>query len=213
MPRSVSKKRPNKFSFLIERAKSLGAVQAEIISPNKIAVENRVLLKCRTGCQSYGQKLTCPPFTPGPDEFRKMLKEYRHILIVKFKGDAEADETVGRSLLKNQYSPDVSPEVKEQTKTFWNVWNSNKKQFLFSMLELEKAAFNAGYTFALTTTVGSCALCEKCNVEGKCVHPTMARYPEHALGVNVKKTLAAIGWTLHFPFEKHPEGIGMMLID
>jgi predicted metal-binding protein len=41
----------------------------------------------------------------------------------------------------------------------------------------------------------------------------MARYPEHALGVNVKKTLKNIGMSIKFPFEKHPEGIGMLLID
>jgi len=213
MPKPSSKRKSKELNFLIEKAKGLGAIQAEITSPDKIVVENRVLLKCRTGCQSYGNKLTCPPFTPSPDEFRKMLKEYRHVLIVKFKGEAEAEDTIGRSLLKNQFSPEVSSEIREETKTFWNEWNSNKKQYLLAMLELEKTAFNVGYTFALTTTVGSCSLCEKCNIEGTCLHPTMARYPEHALGVNVKKTLANIGWTLKFPFEKHPEGIGMMLID
>jgi len=31
--------------------------------------------------------------------------------------------------------------------------------------------------------------------------------------VNVKKTLKNIGMSIPFPFEKHPEGIGMFLID
>ena len=213
MPRSVHKKTPKEFSFLIDKAISLGAIQAEIVSPAKVAVENRVLLKCRTGCQSYGNKLTCPPFAPSPDEFRRILKEYRHILIVKFGGKADADKTVGRSLLKNQYSAEVPPEIRQRTKAFWDEWGGDKKRFLHAMLELEKTAFNAGYTLALTTAIGSCALCEKCNVGGSCLHPTMARYPEHAMGVNVKKTLANIGWTVNFPFEGHPEGIGMVLID
>ena len=41
----------------------------------------------------------------------------------------------------------------------------------------------------------------------------MARYPEHALGMNVKKTLKNAGMSIKFAFEKHPEGIGMLLID
>ena len=81
------------------------------------------------------------------------------------------------------------------------------------MLELEKAAFNRGCTLAVALTAGSCTLCEKCNMEGTCVHPTMARYPEHGLGVNVKKTLKKIGMSVKFPFERNPEGIGMLLIE
>jgi len=81
------------------------------------------------------------------------------------------------------------------------------------MLELEKDAFNRGYTLALSLTAGSCTLCAKWNMEATCTHPTMARYPEHALGVNVKKTLKNAGMSIKFPFVKHPEGIGMLLID
>ncbi len=82
-----------------------------------------------------------------------------------------------------------------------------------AMLALEKAAFNEGYPLAIALTAGSCTLCEKCNMEGTCTHPSMARYSEHALGVNVKKTLKNIGMSITFPFEIHPEGIGMLLID
>jgi predicted metal-binding protein len=58
MPKYVPKKTPKKFNFLIERAKEPGAVQAEDLIPVKIAVENRALLKCRTGCQYCGNKLS-----------------------------------------------------------------------------------------------------------------------------------------------------------
>ncbi len=178
-----------------------------------MVVENRILLKCRTGCDSYGRKFVCPPFTPTPDEFRQILKEYKNILIVKFPANVEAEENVGRSLQKNQCAPDIPPDLKDRTKKFWNDWGNDKKQILLAMLELEKVAFNRGYTFALALTAGSCTLCEKCNIEGTCAHPTMARYPEHALGVNVKKTLKNAGMSIKFPFVRHPEGIGMLLID
>jgi predicted metal-binding protein len=48
-------------------------------------------------------------------------------------------------------------------------------------------------------------------MEATYTHPTMARHAEHVLGVNVKKT--HVGISIEFPFEKHPEGIRILLID
>jgi predicted metal-binding protein len=213
MRKQKAKGKKEGFDFLLEEAKRLGAREAKIIGSNKVVVENRVLLKCRAGCDSYGKKFVCPPYTPTPDEFRRMLKEYHKVLIVKFPAEAEAEEEVGRSLQKNQCSPAIPPDLRERTNKFWNVWGADKRRILLAMLELEKAAFNRGYTLAVSLTAGSCTLCAKCDMEATCTHPTMARYPEHALGVNVKKTLRNAGLSIKFPFEKHPEGIGMLLID
>ncbi len=213
MIRQKPKGKTKEFDFLLEEARRLGALEAKIIPPNKVVVEDRVLLKCRLGCHMYGRKFVCPPFTPAPDQFRKMLKEYGAILVVKFPAYAEADEEVGRSLLKNEYSSDTPPGVKGRTKKFWDAWDADKRRILLAMLDLEKAAFNRGYPLAVALTAGSCTLCEKCNLQGNCTHQTMARYCEHALGVNVKKTLKNIGMSVKFPFEKNPEGIGMLLID
>ena len=213
MPKQKAKGKNREFDFLLEEAKKLGAREAKIIGSNKVVVEDRVLLKCRTGCDSYGKKFVCPPFTPTPDEFRKMLREYRKVLIVKFPAEAEAEEDVGRSLQKNQCSPAIPPDLRERTKEFWDLWGGDKRRILLAMLDLEKTAFNRGYTLAASLTAGSCTLCVKCNMEATCTHPTMARYPEHALGVNVKKTLKNAGMSIRFPFERHPEGVGMLLID
>ena len=127
------------------------------------------------------------PFMSTSEEFRKILKEYGKVLVVKFKAEAEADEEVGRSLLKNLYASDISPENKDRTNSFWEAWGEDKRRLLLKMLELEKTAFNRGYILALALTPGSCALCSKCNVQGTCTNPSMARYPEHALGINLKK--------------------------
>lgn len=213
MRKQEAKKKQHEFNFLLDEAKRLGALEATIISSDKVVVEDRVLLKCKTGCDSYGKKFVCPPFTPTPDEFRKMLKEYKKVLILKFPAQAEAEEDVGRSLHKNRYSPETPSDLRERTEKFWDVWGSDKRRILLAMLALEKAAFNRGYTLAVSLTAGSCTLCAKCNMEATCAHPTMARYPEHALGVNVKKTLKNAGISINFPFERNPEGIGMLLID
>jgi predicted metal-binding protein len=213
MPKQSSKKRNGKFRFLVEEARRLGAIETKIVTPAKVVVEDRVLLKCRTGCNAYGHRFTCPPHAPTPQEFRQILREYRAILVAKFPAEAEADEYVGRSLVKNLCAPDTPADLRTRTKEFWDIWGGDKRRILLAMLALEKAAFNQGYTLAIALTAGSCALCENCNMEGSCAHPTVARYPEHGLGVNVKKTLKNIGMSITFPFEKHPEGIGILLID
>ena len=213
MDKQRSKRKTKEFDFLLEEAKKLGALETKIISPDKVVVEDRVLLKCRAGCDSYGHKFVCPPFTPTPDEFRRMVKEYGNILIVKFPADAEAEEDVGRSLQKNLHASGTPPDLRNRTKKFLDAWSGDKRRILLAMLDLEKTAFNRGYTLAFALTAGSCTLCAKCNIEGSCAHPTMARYCEHALGVNVKKTLKNAGMSIKMPFERHPEGIGMLLID
>ncbi len=213
MLKRMPKESVSKFQFLVKEARRLGAVEAKIVTPGKVVVEDRVLLKCRTGCNMYGHKFVCPPHTPTPQEFRKILREYRAILVAKFPAEAEADEDVGRSLVKNLCAPDTPADLRTRTKEFWDTWGGDKRRILLAMLSLEKAAFDQGCTLAIALTAGSCVLCEKCNMEGTCVHPSMARYPEHALGVNVKKTLKNLGMSITFPFEKHPEGIGMLLID
>ena len=204
----------HEFDFLRTLALNLGATEARVIPAGAVVVENRVVLKCRIGCDDYGKKLTCPPFVPKVDEFRKMLKDYKYALIVKFKSPAEADKDVSRNLLRSQYDSTISRDLREKASKFWSDWKNDKKRILLAALELEKAAFNKGYTFAVGFTSGSCGLCEKCNVEaGICLHPTMARCPEHAVGVNMKKTAEKAGMPISFPIKGKPEPTALLLID
>ena len=204
----------DEFDFLRTLALNLGAAEAKVIPAQEIVVENRVVLKCRVGCDDYGRKLTCPPYTPKVDEFRKMLKDYKYALIVKFKSPAEAGEEVSRSLLRSQYDSTMSKGLRDKASKFWTEWKGDKKRILLAVLELEKSAFEKGYTFAVGFTSGSCGLCEKCNVQaGICLHPTMARCPEHAVGVNMKKTAEKAGMPIFFPIKGKPEPTALILID
>ena len=139
-----SKEKSSEFQFLVEEARRLGAIEAKIVTPGKVVVEDRVLLKCKTGCNAYGHRFVCPPYTPTPQEFRKILREYRAILVAKFPAEAEADEDVGRSLVKNLCAPDTPADLRTQTKEFWDTWGGDKRRILLAMLALEKAAFNQG---------------------------------------------------------------------
>lgn len=203
-----------RLDLIREKALELGAAQAKLIPAEEIVLENRVILKCRLGCDEYGRKLTCPPYTIAVDEFRKMLGEYHWALLLKFHSQASAGPEVATSLLRTEYDADVCAERKAEAAAFWATWKKQKVEILLAVLELERTAFNLGYTLALGFTSGSCSLCEKCNtVAGICLHPTMARLPEHAVGIHMKATMAKAGMPLSFPFREHPELTGLLLID
>lgn len=209
----LSSKEMEKFSFLKENALKMGAIETKLISADDIYVENRVTLKCKVGCIGYGKKLTCPPHVPTPNEFREILGEYQHAMLLKFKSPAEADEDLICSIYKSWLDPNVPKDLKEKADEFWTDYFDCGKEILDIMLELEKSAFNAGYTFALAFTNGSCRLCEVCNTaSGICIHPSRARISEHAVGINIQKTARKAGMKLDFP-AKNPEPMTILLID
>ena len=72
----------NKFCQL---AIKLGASDAKPIKASDIIVRNWVRLKCQYGCGGYGKRLTCPPYSPKLEEFRKVLKEYNWAVLLRFK--------------------------------------------------------------------------------------------------------------------------------
>jgi predicted metal-binding protein len=202
------------YQFLVDTAISLGAADAKVIPVSDVVVENRVALKCRAGCIGYGKKLTCPPYVPTPDEFRKILSEYTCALLVKFISPAEADENVICSIYRYWLDPKAPADKNEKATQFWKDHFNGTESFAPMMLELERIAFNAGNTFALAFVNGSCRLCETCNVKGGiCVHPTQARIPEHAVGVNMVKTAENAGMSIKFPVQGHPELMALLLID
>jgi predicted metal-binding protein len=203
-----------KFDFLRKLAIELGAADAKVIPASKVAVEDRVVLKCKMGCNNYGKTLACPPYTPTPVEFRKIVSEYSFALFMKFKSKAEADEEAAKYLSRAETDPTVPQNVKERVQNFWLVWNDEKKKLLRAVVSLEKEAMSKGYSFAIGFVSGSCPLCEKCNVETKiCLNPTMMRYSEEGVGVAVKKTANNAGISMTVPFDKNPESFALLLID
>ncbi len=203
-----------KFDFLRKLALELGASDAKVIPASSVVVEDRVVLKCKVGCNNYGKTLACPPYTPSAQEFRKIVSEYSYALFMKFTSKAEADSELQKSLSKTETDPTNSGEAKQKAAEFWLAWKEDKKEMLASVLKLEKEAMHKGYSLAISFVSGSCQLCEKCSTETRiCVHPDMARYSEDAVGVNVKKTAKNAGIQFIFPFPKNPESFALLLID
>jgi len=201
------------FDFLKKQALKLGAVAAKIIPVEKIVIEDRVVFKCRLGCEKYGKTLACPPYAPSPSEFRKIVSEYHYALFMKFKTHAEADAEL-RTYLTKTNDLTIPIEMKTKVESFWATWNEDMKKLRETVIMLEKAATEKGFLLATGLISGSCQVCGKCNVEkGVCVHPEKRRFSEEAVGVNVKATAekAAIKFTL--PFNKSPETFALLLID
>ena len=203
----------NQFNFLKDMALQLGATEAKIIPTKDIIVENRVVLKCKIGCNNYGKTLMCPPYAPNIDDFRKTLTEYNYAIVLKFKSQATATPEIAQLLSKNQNDPTLTEDQKQKINKFWNSWNNERKQILEKLKQIEKAAMNNGYPLALAFTTGTCILCKKCNTEQKiCKCPTEARCSAQAVGINIMKTLQNAGIPMTYPFQKNPESFGLVLI-
>lgn len=59
----------------------MGAIEAKIVPSHQIIVAHWVRLKCMYGCNDYGKWRTCPPYTPDADQMKKILNEYRYVLL------------------------------------------------------------------------------------------------------------------------------------
>jgi predicted metal-binding protein len=203
-----------KFQFLVKLALETGAADAKIFTADKVVIEDRVVLKCKVGCNHYGETLACPPYTPTADQFRKIVSEYSYAMFMKYTTTATADKEVYPYLMTYQTNPDLSQDIKDKAAAFWQGWKDSKYKMLQSVVGLEKAAMREGYSLALSFISGHCQLCEKCNTETKiCRHPELMRISEDAIGVNVKKTAANAGIHYQFPFTSSADSFALLLIE
>jgi predicted metal-binding protein len=210
----MSENGAEKFSFLVKLALEKGATDAKIISTDKVVVEDRVVLKCKIGCNHYGETLACPPYTPTAEKFRKIVSEYSYAMFMKFTTSASADAEVYKHLMTYQTDTTISQDIKEKAAKFWQDWKDDKLKMLQSVVDLEKAAMKQGYSLAVSFISGHCQLCDKCNTQtGICRRPELARWSEDAVGVNVKKTATNAGMEFTFPFTKNADSFALLLID
>ncbi|MDH7599809.1 MAG: DUF2284 domain-containing protein [Sedimentisphaerales bacterium] len=80
---------------LVELAsKQPGVIEARIIRTEDVVTGAWVEWKCRFGCDGYGQCLVCPPYTPRPEQTRKVLDDYRRALLIHFSPKAQVKAIV-----------------------------------------------------------------------------------------------------------------------
>ncbi|MHA1378269.1 MAG: DUF2284 domain-containing protein [Candidatus Helarchaeota archaeon] len=96
-----------RIKILKEHAIKCGASSelTRYITTDNIEVADQwVKWKCQFGCPVYGNNLCCPPFTPNSADTKKLLKEYKHALLIGFKTKAtehiDIRKKVQRCILK-----------------------------------------------------------------------------------------------------------------
>jgi len=70
------------------------AVEIKLIDRATIRVEDWVRMKCQFGCGGYGARLTCPPYSPTPDQTRRIIKDYKNALLIHSRNSRKIKEAV-----------------------------------------------------------------------------------------------------------------------
>jgi predicted metal-binding protein len=173
-----------------------------------IVVSDWVRLKCRYGCDNYGNHLGCPPFSPTPAETRAVLSAYRNAVLVRFEA-----------------KPDGKLPAKHASRAFSNSVAKMQK----TVAELEKVAFLAGCYKAFGMNAMPCALCDTCVIEEmhkkdqavfdldsvRCKNKEIMRPSMEACGIDVFKTLQNAGFKPRVlkDCKETVELFGLILID
>lgn len=172
-----------------------GAIVLMPINPNEVVVGNWVRLKCQYGCPSYAKKLSCPPYSPKPEETRKILDEYSKAYLIGYSG----------SIFK-----------KYETGKFSEIFPKALKDMRKSIFELERHAFLSGYYKSFTYGFcGPCTLCEQCIVEEgilTCKFAKESRPSMEAAGIDVFKTVINAGLELKVQKEINPNDLRMFTL-
>ena len=206
------------YKDLEKLALEMGYPEAKVIPVDSVVVEDRVRLRCMIGCPHYGKGLRCPPYTPSIDEFKKMLNDYSFAMVVRLKPPEMSDELKAKYNLDNLEEldrlQDQYNDLDEISSMLWADFAIHYKNALMDLLELERAAFNMGHTFATVFFAGHCMLCEKCDVEtGICRNPVISRFSAESMGINLLKTAENAGIELNFNSESDSTGMAVLLID
>ena len=65
----------------LQKVIDLGAREARIIDPRTVETAPWVRWKCQFGCGGYHSSLRCPPYSPTPEETRKVLDSYKRAIL------------------------------------------------------------------------------------------------------------------------------------
>jgi len=76
---------------LKNRAVELGAKESKIIKVKTVATAAWVRYKCQFGCSGFGESLTCPPYSPTPNETQKILNSYKKAILIHCQSRSRVD--------------------------------------------------------------------------------------------------------------------------
>jgi len=166
---------------LREIALKSGACAFVKVHPSKIITAQWVRLKCQYGCKNYGTRLTCPPYSPTPDETRRVLDEYSVAYLVKYEGFLGIDGYPPKNL--NASIHDLSLRVCD------------------TVASMERHAFLSGYHKAFSYGAHKCVRCQDCALKANpssraCNFAKVARPSLEAAGIDVFRTVELAGLSI-----------------
>jgi len=167
-----------------KKAIELGAANSKIIRASDVIVDERVRLKCAVPkCHLYGESANCPPYTPPPDEMRKVLRKYKWAVLFK---------------------TEVSPKADFVDDEQWHVGHMAHQRKIHEIAStIEAMAFNDGYYLAAGFAAGGCktALCagQICQFldSGRCRFPLKSRPSMEGVGIDVYRLVTEAGWDVY----------------
>lgn len=166
-----------KIEIELEKMAKDGGASAFVKMPASQVVTARwVRLRCQYGCRNYGTRLTCPPYSPTPEETRQVLDEYRTVFLVRYDGFAGFDA----------YPPEDLPGAMDKLSL----------HVCDEIIKMERHAFLSGYYKAFSYGAHRCRRCDVCALaEGKdkCKFPVEARPSLESAGIDVLATARNAG--------------------
>lgn len=144
-----------------------GVIDARIISPSDVETGAWVRLKCQFGCGCYGQCLVCPPFTPPPEQMRKVLDAYDRAVLIHFEPEAKIKATIadlereiflcstGRPLALVQV-PAISAKTVPSRKNNVDIRNRHSPAMEACGIDVFSTVRKAGFPIEVVSTTRQC---------------------------------------------------------
>lgn len=140
-----------------------------IIDPARIPVEQWVRFRCMFGCPNYGKMGTCPPAVPSVAECRELIAGYQKAILFHVRLTVD------------------------------DMYRDRLVAFDRKLLDLERAAFLAGYYKAFLLVCSDCSGCKTCTAHGcrvDCKNKSFARPSMEAVGIDVYQTARNAGYKI-----------------
>jgi predicted metal-binding protein len=195
-----------------------GANLARLIPASKVAVDERVTLKCRIPfCECYGKCLMDPPFSPTAEETRKVVRNYKYGILTEVsstvpKGYWDMIQREDMPLCRLQYQDEAIDFERRVQMPLWFKLHD-------IVMAIEREAHNRGYFFAVGYVASTCYLCYDsakhttyCDTSSLCRHPYEARPSMEAAGIDVFSTYANSGLKLRMASPEKFSWSGLVLV-
>jgi|Deesub1362B_J571_1020462.scaffolds.fasta_scaffold00051_83 predicted metal-binding protein len=75
--------------IITEKNLKIRKFEIKTLDPKEVKPDIRALWKCRFGCNYYGMRKSCPPFTPPMSEIKEFLSSYSvgYAIVFRYEGD------------------------------------------------------------------------------------------------------------------------------